>query len=339
MTILTRFTLAVVLAAPLPVTGWAQDFSDSPSVTLRLSSASPAGMEDSRALVDMAEFLSEATDGTVTLKPFFASALFDEIKGMSAAQSGLVDMAIACTCNMTRQTDTMLFSDLPYLWSEMDNGREVWDSEIGDQIAEELQSSLGLRTLAFTPSGGGYRILWNNRGEVRTPADAKGLKIRTTATPLEQDFWRQVGAIPTPVDIGETYSALQQDLVDGEHLQPAWLTLLKHDEVVKYGTEINAVAVYRILTINESSYNKMDDAQKDAFAEAVQLFEDRAYDYNSELREQELAKFKAGGGAIYSPTEEELAQWREIGRGLWESDSVTSKIPDELIQKVLGAQE
>ncbi|WP_299655041.1 TRAP transporter substrate-binding protein [uncultured Jannaschia sp.] len=333
------FAFAAALATALPAATWAQDFSGSPSVTLRLSSASPAGMEDSRALTDMAEYLSEATDGTVTLKPFFASALFDEIKGMSAAQSGLVDMAIACTCNMTKQTDSMLFSDLPYLWNEMDNGREVWDSEIGEQISEEMRENLGLRALAFTPSGGGYRILWNNSGEIRTPEDAKDVKIRTTATPLEQDFWRRVGAIPTPVDIGETYSALQQDLVDGEHLQPAWLTLLKHDEVVKYGTEIGAVAVYRVLVINDDSYDKMDEAQKAAFEEAVQLFEDRAYGYNHALRDQEIAKFEAGGGQIYTPTEEELEQWREIGRSLWDSDTVTSTVPAELIQKVLDAQD
>ncbi|MBE2179613.1 MAG: hypothetical protein IAE97_04000, partial [Chthoniobacterales bacterium] len=90
-------TAALVAALPFAAANGA-DFSKSPSVTLRLSSASPAGMDDSRALKDAAEFLSKETNGTVTLKPFFASALFDEIAGMSAAQSGLVDMAIACTC-------------------------------------------------------------------------------------------------------------------------------------------------------------------------------------------------------------------------------------------------
>ncbi|WP_370211262.1 TRAP transporter substrate-binding protein [Roseovarius sp.] len=331
-----KLIIAAAVAAPLAAS--AQDFSNSPSVTLRLSSASPAGMDDSKALVDAAAFLSEATEGTVELKPFFASALFDEIAGMGAAQSGLVDMAIACTCNMTKQTDSMLFSDLPYLWSEMDNGRDVWNSKIGEDIADDMLDTLGLRAMAFAPSGGGYRILWNNRGEIRTPADADGLKLRTTATPLEQEFWRQMGAIPTPVDIGETYSALQQDLVEGEHLQPAWLTLLKHDEVVKYGTEINALAVYRVLVINENSYNKMDEAQKSAFGEAMKLFEERAYQYNRELRRESLDQFRANGGEIYTPNEAELEEWRELGRQIWTSDVVTENVPQEVIQQVLDAQ-
>jgi TRAP-type C4-dicarboxylate transport system substrate-binding protein len=339
MSTIKRCLLTAALATALQVSAAnAADFTKSPSVTLRLSSASPAGMDDSRALKDAAEFLSKETSGTVTLKPFFASALFDEIAGMSAAQSGLVDMAIACTCNMTKQTDSMLFSDLPYLWSEMDNGRKVWDGPIGQQIGETMRKNLGLRALAFAPSGGGYRILWNNSREIRTPADAKGLKIRTTATPLEQEFWKRMGAIPTPVDIGETYSALQQDLVNGEHLQPAWLTLLKHDEVVKHGTEIDALAVYRILVINDKSFNKMDEQQKAAFQRAMTLFEERAYQYNRELRETSLAQFRKRGGKIYTPTEAELKEWRAAGRGIWDSELVTAKIPKETIQKVLDAQ-
>lgn len=339
MSRLSAFTMATAFAVSICGSVFAKDFSSSPKITLRLSSASPAGMEDSRALTEAAEFLREATDGTVMLKPFFASSLFNEIKGMSAAQSGLVDMAIACTCNMTKQTDSMLFSDLPYLWKEMDNGRDVWAGPIGQEISADLREKTGLRAVAFAPSGGGYRILWNNKREIRKPDDVKGLKIRTTATPLEQEFWRQLGAIPTPVDIGETYSALQQDLVAGEHLQPAWLTLLKHDEVVRFGTEIKALAVYRILAINENSYNKLDDNQKAAFAEAMKFFEDRAYEYNRQLRQTEVEKFEQGGGKIYTPTEGELEQWRAAGRKLWEHELVKSTVPINIIDRVIEAQE
>lgn len=313
-------------------------FSKSSKVTLRLSSASPPTMEDSKALVETAAYLKKATDGTVTLQPYFSSALFDEIAGMGAAQSGLVDMAIACTCNMTKQTSSMLFSDLPYLWKEMDNGRQVWDGQIGQKIRSEMSEKLGIVPVAFAPSGGGYRILWNNRGPVKVPADAKGLKIRTTATPIEQEFWTRVGAIPTPVDIGETYSALQQGLVDGEHIQPAWLTLLKHDEVTKYGTEINALAVYRVLVVNQNSLKKLDAAQRKAFDEAMRFFEDKAYAYNRQEREESLKSIKAKGGQIYTPTEAEMAEWRKIGEAMYTADVVRSSVPASVIEEVRAAQ-
>lgn len=316
----------------------ADDFSDSPNVTLRFTSSAPPGMEDSLAIVEAAEMLNKETNGTVNIETFFSSALFDEIAGISATTTGLIDMAIACTCNMTRQTDAMLFSDVPYLWQEMDNGRDVWGGEIGDSIRNELSDTLGVTPLAFTPSGGGHRILWNNRRQVKVPADVAGLKLRTTATPLEQEFWRSIGGIPTPVDVGEIYSALQHGLVDGQHLQPVWLTLLKHDEVTEYGTEIGALAVYRILVINNNSLRKLDDKQRAAFDRAMEFFEDRAYEINRELRDTAMQVIADRGIEVYTPNEEEMAKWRGVGDEFLTSPTVRGMVPAETIERVQAAQ-
>ena len=334
---LARF-LGVAISS-VSVAQTADDFADSPKVVFRMTSAAPPGMEDSKAIVEAAEMLKKETNGTVEIQPFFSSALFDEIAGMSAVQTGLIDMAVACTCNMTKQTTSMLFSDVPYLWKEMDNGRDVWNGEIGEQIRTELSDKLNMVPLAFTPSGGGYRILWNNKHEVKVPADVKGLKLRTTATPLEQDFWKSIGGIPTPVDVAEIYSALQHGLVDGQHLQPVWLTMLKSDEVTKYGTEIGALAVYRILVINKNLLGKLDDKQKAAFDRAMKFYEDKAYEYNRSLRDAEMEKIKARGINVYVPTDEEKAQWIAAGDEFLKSETVNKMVPAETIQKAKAAQE
>jgi TRAP-type C4-dicarboxylate transport system substrate-binding protein len=338
---LTSIVAAAALlvgASSLPAELSAADFSKSEKVTLRLTSASPEGMEDSLALKDAAAYLEKESQGTVILDLHFSSSLFGEIPGIEAAQSGLIDLAIACTCNMTKLTSSMLFSDLPYIWQAMDNGTAVWDGEVGDKVRAELLDKLGLRAVAFTPSGGGYRIFWNTKREVRVPADAAGLKVRTTATPIEQRFWESVGAIPTPVDVAEIYAALEQGLVDGEHLQPVWLQLLKHDEVVKYGTEIQALAVYRGLVMNEASYQKLDVAQKEVFDQAMAYFQERGYHYNRELRGKALEAIAAKGVVITELTADELAQWKEVGRALWETDLVKNSVSAETVDAVLAAQ-
>lgn len=335
-------SLALLLGAAISsvsIATAADDFSDSPKIVLRMTSASPPGMEDSKAMTEAAEMLKTETNGTVEIQPFFSSALFDEIAGMSAVQTGLIDMAVSCTCNMTKQTSSMLFADVPYLWKAMDNGRDVWNGEIGQDIRTELADKLGMVPVAFTPSGGGYRILWNNRHEVKVPADVKGLKLRTTATPLEQDFWKSIGGIPTPVDVREIYSALQHGLVDGQHLQPVWLTLLKNDEVTKFGTEIDALAVYRVLVINNNSLGKLDDKQKAAFDRAMKFYEDTAYEYNRSLREAEMENIKARGINVYVPTAEEKAQWVAVGEQFLTSDTVKNMVPADLIEKAKSAQQ
>lgn len=330
--------ISALAASGFAVNAVAADFAGSPKVTLRLTSASPAGMEDSKALTDTVEFLKKATDGTVVLQPFFSSALFDEIAGMGAVQSGLIDMAIACTCNMTKQTDAMLFADVPYLWKSMDNGRQIWNGQLGQKITKEMTDKLGMVPVAFTPSGGGYRILWNTKRPIKVPSDVKGIKIRTTATPIEQEFWKRMGGIPTPVDVGEIYTALQQGLVDGEHLQPVWLSLLKHDEVVKFGTEIDALAVYRVLVINAKSMAKMDAKQQAAFKDAMKFFEDKAYAYNRSLRDTAMQAIKAKNVVIYNPTDAEMAEWKKVGSEFMASDVITSRVNKQTLQEALAEQ-
>lgn len=310
----------------------------SQTVTLRVSSASPAGMDDSKALTETAEFLKQKSGGSLAIQPFFASALFDEIAGMGAAQSGLVDMAIACTCNMTKQTNLFLFADLPYMFKTMDNGREVWDGSLGQKIRADLLKATGLRALAFAPSGGGYRILWNSRRPVRTPEDLKGLKIRTTATPVEQEFWKTAGAVPTPIDVKEIYSAMQQGVVDGQHIQPAWANLLKHDEVTKYGTEIGALAVYRMLVINEKAYGKLSPEHQKLLADAMKYFEERAYHHNREGRSQSLKAIQAKGVQILQPTPEQMALWQKLGADFRQTQMVKRLIPSDVVDAALAAQ-
>lgn len=329
---LLRLLIALTCAWPLAPS------SAAPAVTLRLTSASPAAMDDSKALVETAEFIRQKSGGSLVIQPYFASALFDEIAGMGAAQNGLVDMAIACTCNMTKQTQLFLFADLPYMFKTMDNGREVWDGALGQQIRADLRKSTGLVALAFAPSGGGYRILWNSKRPVRTPEDLKGLKIRTTATPVEQEFWKLAGAVPTPIDVKEIYSAMQQGVVDGQHIQPAWANLLKHDEVTKYGTEIGALAVYRMLVINEKSHAKLSPEQQKWLAEAMKHFEERAYHHNREGRTQALKAIQAKGVQIQSLTPDQLAAWQRLGADFRQSATVRKLVPAEVVEAALAAQ-
>jgi TRAP-type C4-dicarboxylate transport system substrate-binding protein len=147
-----------------------------------------------------------------------------------------------------------------------------------------------------------------------------------------------MGGIPTPVDVKEIYTALQQGLVDSEHLQPVWLTLLKHDEVVKHGTEIGALAVYRVLVIAQKSYDKMDAAQKQAFTDAMKLYEDKAYAYNRSLRETSLETIKKRGIVLYTPTAEEMKQWRDYGTQFQQSDVVSGSVSKQTIDEVTKAQ-
>src|SRR3546814_14303569 len=57
------------------------------------------------------------------------------------------------------------------------------------------------------------------KGPVKTPEDLAGLKFRVPGSKILQQYYRLLGANPTPVAWGETASAIKQGVADA--LDPA----------------------------------------------------------------------------------------------------------------------
>ena len=61
----------------------------------------------------------------------------------------------------------------------------------------------------------------------------------------------------------ETYTALQQGVVDGFHVQPIWTFLFKMHEVLKYATEVDSLYAIQFQVMNANTFNSMpEDIQK-----------------------------------------------------------------------------
>ncbi len=78
----------------------------------------------------------------------------------------------------------------------------------------------------------GFRHILS-RKPVLTMPDVKGLKIRTPEVKLWVDFWRAVGASPTPLPYAEQYSALSTGLIDALESDVFSIEGFKWDEQAK----------------------------------------------------------------------------------------------------------
>jgi len=89
-----------------------------------------------------------------------------------------------------------------------------------------------MRVLAYGETG--FRNFTNSKGPIKSPADMKGLKIRVMETPVYVNMVKALGAAPTPIAWSETYTALQQKVVDGQENPVATIMQAKLYEVQKY---------------------------------------------------------------------------------------------------------
>ena len=124
--------------------------------------------------------------------------------------------------------------DIPYLFSSAPVAWKVLDGKFGDELAAALLDKTGMRVLAYGETG--FRNFTNSKRPIKSPEDLKGLKIRVMETPLYITLVKALGAAPTPIAWTETYTSLQQGVVDGQENPVSVIIQAKFAEVQKYLT-------------------------------------------------------------------------------------------------------
>ena len=85
-------------------------------------------------------------------------------------------------------------------------------------------------------SGGGFRHLSCNVRAIHGPQDLKGVKIRTTKSPMEFTLMKAWGAIPVPYDGGPDLQRMLTGVINGMYVQLPWQAVLKIHEVAEHFT-------------------------------------------------------------------------------------------------------
>jgi tripartite ATP-independent transporter DctP family solute receptor len=158
-----------------------------------------------------------------------------------------------------------LFKDIPHF------ERVVNDPQFAKRIDEIIASkNLGIKRLGFYAAG--VRNIYSRKGSVASPDDLKGVKIRVQNNPIEVKVWKTFGAIPTPMNFGEVYQALQSGVLDAAENGLAVIESNKHNEAAKYISQTEHQRNLSALYINEKKLASMPpDLQKiviDAAGEA-----------------------------------------------------------------------
>jgi len=95
------------------------------------------------------------------------------------------------------------------------------------------------------------RNVYSRKGPIGSPDDFRGLKIRVQNNPVEVKVWKAFGAIPTPMNFGEVYQALQSGVIDAAENGLAVIESNKHYEAAKYISETEHQRNLSTLYINE----------------------------------------------------------------------------------------
>lgn len=100
----------------------------------------------------------------------------------------------------------------PFLFRNQDEMVAAWNGAGGKALIAEVEKRSGYRMLA--PSWNVPRWIYTTR-DAKSLADLKGMKIRVPGTAIYVNQIRMLGLSSTPMNIAETFTAMQQKVVEG----------------------------------------------------------------------------------------------------------------------------
>ena len=216
----------------------------------------------------MGEELAKRTNGKWTIKQFPANALGGEREMVEGLQIGTVDLVATSTGPVGNFVPDTLLTDIPFLFRDYAHADAVLDGPIGQQILDQFPKN-GLVALAWGENG--FRNLTNSKRPVRTPEDAKGLKVRTMENQVHMTAFRTIGVLPTPMAFPELFTALQQGTVDGQENPIGVILGAKFPQVQKYLTISQHVYSPALILMSPAVWNKLSAEEKTAFKEAAKV--------------------------------------------------------------------
>ena len=211
--------------------------------------------------VYMRDHIENRTGGRYKLELFPDFALGGEREMTEGAQLGTIDLVITSTGPVGNFVPDTLITDIPFLFRDYAHARAVLDGPIGEAILDKCPPK-GLICLAWTENG--IRHMTNNKREVKSPEDAKGLKLRTMENPVHMSAFRSIGVLPTPMSWPEVFTALQQGTVDGQENPIGVIASAKLFQVQKHLTLTGHLYSPALILMSPATYNKMSDADRKA---------------------------------------------------------------------------
>lgn len=210
------------------------------------------------AMTSFADAVKEQSGGTVNITIVPNGTLGSETDMISQIQNGALDMAKVSASTLGNFNSTYNAYSVPYVFNDKDHYYKTMDSEVSQNIFDSTEAD-GFVGLTWLDSGS--RSFYTVSTPIRTPADLKGLKIRTMDSQMAIDMMSALGGSATVLAYGDIYTGLQQGVIDGAENNVT--ALRDHGEVAHYYSFDEHTRIPDVVVISAKVWNELSDGQRE----------------------------------------------------------------------------
>lgn len=281
-------------------------------------------------ITEFARRVNERLAGRVHVTVFGSSQLGSDETLLQKLLLGTVDLSLPSTV-MSATIDQFGIFEMPYLVRDRAHMKVLEETIVWPELAP-LAEANGYRILALWENG--FRHITNNRGPIRTPADLRGLKLRTPRSPWRVRLFQALGANPTPMPFSEVFIALQTGVMDAQENPLAQIYSAKLHEVQKYLSLSGHVYTPAYLTVSTRRWDRLPDDVQSTIAEIAREMQPFVYENAARMDDEILAAMRAEGMQI---NEVDRDAFVAASRPVYDEFAATVEGGEELLAKALAS--
>ena len=279
-------------------------------IELKLATHWPSMHDMNNAMVDFARLIGLESKGKIRVTYYPTGMLATTGEKYLKVRTGVADMTNIHFHLHPGELPLIQLSTMPFLFR--DGMEATWVlNQMSDVWAKELESkNIKLLYVIGDPN---FQIMLRQK-KVRTPADFKGLRLRSGGFADEGlKIW---GAIPVSMKEAELYESLQKGVIDGVVFPVGAGKAFKLEEVIKYIYRIEYFTYGLAMSMNLDTWKRLPKDMQDAVMRAsYQSASVSGFQYE-DTDSKAFPYYKAKGIDVYTPTEAELKELKSSLAGL-----------------------
>ena len=288
------------------------------------------------------ELMEKATGGQVKVNIYAADQLTNgnQSEGIQALMNG-DPVQISMHSNLIYSAFDPRFNvvSLPFIYDSVEDADAKFDGEAGEKL-KEILGEYGLHCMGIAENG--FRELTNSVREVKSVDDMKNLKIRVAGSNLLMECYKRWGADATNLNWSETYTALQQNTVEGQENPLPAIDAASVQEVQPYCSMWDAIYDCLFFCINQEIYDGLTPEQQAVVDEAGQKAVEYERYINRSGDEEIMNRWKDKNGVTFTAKEDmDIESFKEAVDGVdeWFIEELKSQgyeDAEELVEAFTG---
>lgn len=242
--------------------------TSSEKVQLRMAHGQAADSEIGETIEYLSDLAAEDSSKNLEVDIYPSGVLGAEPSTVEMVQAGVLDMAKVSANTLGQFDERYSIFSLPYLFRDQEHYYNAMANSEGIQELFESTRDKGYIAIGYYANGARNYYLKEDKA-VTDPSVLKGKKIRAMVSSTSMEMIELMGGSPVPMASSETYTSLQQGIVDGAENTELALTVDKHEEIVKSYTYTEHQYSPDIYIISTKVWDSLSKEQQEYLKECL----------------------------------------------------------------------